>query len=117
MREIYSTIPAEVLTFIVGRKTDVILRKNITAVEQQDSFNEEPNIVYECDEVQFRYNGHLTKEEIESNFDYWWNYPTQQSKTLDERVKELESSKADKQDVDDIWNTLIAAYEEGVQSI
>ena len=34
MREIYSTIPAEVLTFIVGRKTDVILRKNITAVEQ-----------------------------------------------------------------------------------
>ena len=72
MKEIYSFIPEEVLTFIVGEKTDVILRKNIEQVTKTEEG--QPYQVYECDEVQFRYNGILTKEEVQSNFDKWWNY-------------------------------------------
>lgn len=46
---------------------DVYLRKNIA-----ESINEEDEqTVYEADEVYFRISG-VSKEEIEANFDYFW---------------------------------------------
>lgn len=72
MKEIYSSIPQEVSIFTVGEKTDVILRKNIEQIELTDENGS--YTAFQCDEVQFRYEGVLTKEEIQSNFDKWWNY-------------------------------------------
>ena len=69
MKETYCSIPEAVLTFPVGEKTDVILRKNIEKVTKQGNSEEESYDAYECDEVQFRYNGTLTIEDIENNFD------------------------------------------------
>ena len=37
--------------------------------------------------------------------------------TLDERVSALENSKADKSDVEQIYDAIAAAYQEGVQSV
>ena len=72
MKEIYSSIPQEVSIFTVGEKTDVILRKNIDQIELTDENGS--YTAFQCDEVQFRYEGVLTKEEVRSNFDKWWNY-------------------------------------------
>lgn len=72
MKEIYSSIPQEVSIFTVGEKTDVILRKNIDQIELTDENGS--YTAFQCDEVQFRYEGVLTKEEVQPNFDKWWNY-------------------------------------------
>ena len=72
MKDIYSSIPQEVSIFTVGEKTDVILRKNIDQIELTDENGS--YTAFQCDEVQFRYEGVLTKEEVQSNFDKWWNY-------------------------------------------
>jgi len=117
MKETYCSIPKAVLTFPVGGKTDVILRKNIEKVTKQGNSEEETYDAYECDEVQFRYDGALTIEEIESDFDSWWSYPTKASLSLEERIAALEDSKADKSAVEEIYDTIAAAYQEGVQSV
>ena len=117
MKETYCSIPKAVLTFPVGGKTDVILRKNIEKVTKQGNSGEESYDAYECDEVQFRYNGMLTIEDIENNFDYWWNYPAKISMTLDQRIAALENTKADKKDIEEVYDAIAAAYQEGVQSL
>lgn len=117
MKETYCSIPKAVLTFPVGEKTDVILRKNIEKVTKQGNSEKESYDAYECDEVQFRYDGTLTIEDIESNFDYWWDYPTKILMTLDQRVAALENSKADKKDIEEVYSAIAAAYQEGVQSL
>ena len=117
MKETYCSIPEAVLTFPVGAKTDIIMRKNIEKVTKQGNSDEESYDAYECDEVQFRYDGKLTQEEIEKDFDYWWEYPAKSAMTLDERVAALENSKADKSDVEEVYDAIMAAYQEGVQSV
>lgn len=93
------------------------MRKNIEKVTKQGNSEEETDDAYECDEVQFRYDGALTVEEVENDFDSWWSYPAKASMTLDERVSALENSKADKSDVEQIYDAIAAAYQEGVQSV
>ena len=115
MKEIYSSIPEEVSIFIVGEKTDVILRKNIeqvTKTEGDDSYQ-----VYECDEVQFRYDGILTKEEIESDFDKWWNYNPETANSVDAKIVALNEELNQKMNEVDLYSAVLRAYREGVNSI
>ena len=73
-RESYLSQPLAVEVYPVFSGTDVLLRKNIELVEKleiQDE-NESKYSMWECDEVQFRYQGEVTREEIESDFDYWF---------------------------------------------
>lgn len=72
-RESYLLQPPKVEVYAVESGTDIILRENIEEVEKTD-IQEEKEVsykVWECDEVQFRYPGIVTAEEIESDFDYW----------------------------------------------
>ena len=72
-RESYLLQPPKVEAYAVESGTDIILRQNIEEVEKTD-IQEEKEVsykVWECDEVQFRYPGSVTVEEIESDFDYW----------------------------------------------
>lgn len=96
MKEIYSFQPEAVEVFRVGDDTDLILRKNI---EKQQMTDDEGKAytVYACDERQVRYAGVLTAEEVQKNFDKWWDYapptpvPVSEKKKLEDRVKELEA--------------------------
>lgn len=99
MKEIYSFQPEAVEVFRVGDDTDLILRKNI---EKQQMTDDEGKAytVYACDERQVRYAGVLTAEEVQKNFDKWWDYapptpvPVPEKKKLEDRVKELEAQSA-----------------------
>lgn len=99
MSEIYPFLPAAVEVFRVGSKTDMILRKDI---EKQEQTNDEGKkyTVYACDERQQRVDGVLTTEEVQADFDKWWDYapptpvPVPEEKKLEERVKELEDQNA-----------------------
>ena len=54
--------------------TDVILRQSIELVEREEIQDGKKSKykAWECDEVQFHYNGEVTEEEIEADFDYWF---------------------------------------------
>lgn len=99
MKEIYSFQPEAVEVFRVGDDTDLILRKNI---EKQQMTDDEGKAytVYACDERQVRYAGVLTAEEVQKDFDKWWDYapptpvPVPEKKKLEDRVKELEAQSA-----------------------
>lgn len=96
MKEIYSFQPEAVEVFRVGDDTDLILRKSI---EKQQMTDDEGKAytVYACDERQVRYAGVLTAEEVQKDFDKWWDYapptpvPVPEEKKLEDRVKELEA--------------------------
>ena len=115
MKEIYSSIPEEVSTFIVGEKTDVILRKNIEQVTKTEGDNSYQ--VYECDEVQFRYDGILTEEEIKSDFDKWWNYNSKNDSSINAKIAALSEKLNQKVNEADLYSTVLRAYREGVNSI
>lgn len=73
-RESYLSQPSKVEVYAVDTGTDIILRKNIEEVEKTDiqEGKEIAQKVWECDEVQLRYPGNATAEEVESDFDYWF---------------------------------------------
>lgn len=73
-RESYLSQPSAVEVYPVFSGTDVIMRKNIELVDKEDIQDGKKNKykVWECKEVQFHYQGKVTQEEIESDFDYWY---------------------------------------------
>lgn len=73
-RESYLSQPSAVEIYPVFSGTDVIMRKNIELVDKEDIQDGKKNKykVWECEEVQFHYQGKVTQEEIESDFDYWY---------------------------------------------
>lgn len=73
-RESYLSQPSKVEVYAVDTGTDIILRKNIEEVEKTDiqEGKEIAQKAWECDEVQLRYPGNVTAEEVESDFDYWF---------------------------------------------
>lgn len=73
-RESYLSQPSAVEVYPVFSGTDVIMRKNIELVDKEDIQDGKKSKykVWECDEVQFHYNGEVTEKEIEADFDYWF---------------------------------------------
>lgn len=73
-RESYLSQPSAAEVYPVFSGTDVIMRKNIELVDKEDIQDGKKNKykVWECEEVQFHYQGKVTQEEIESDFDYWY---------------------------------------------
>ena len=73
-RESYLSQPSVVEIYPVFSGTDIILRKNIELAEKEDIQDGKKNKYkgWECDEIQFNYQGKVTQEEIESDFDYWF---------------------------------------------
>lgn len=73
-RESYLSQPSAVEVYPVFSGTDVIMRKNIELVDKEDIQDGKKNKykVWECEEVQFHYQGEVTQKEIESDFDYWY---------------------------------------------
>lgn len=70
-KECYSLQPPKIEVFPIHGGTDIILRKNIkkTTKEPMEEGGDS-TIVYECDEVQLRHKGTVTKTEVNNNFEY-----------------------------------------------
>ena len=70
-RESYLSQPSAVEVYPVFAGTDVIMRKNIELVDKEDIQDGKKNKykVWECEEVQFHYQGKVTQEEIEADLD------------------------------------------------
>jgi len=67
----YLKKPAAVEVYRLGDKTDVIIRQNITKVKKTNEDAGKSYTVYECDEVQYRYSGIVTKDTIEADMETW----------------------------------------------
>lgn len=82
-KEAYINEPQAVEIHRVGTSTDIILRQNITQVTktQTDGDTEITYTVWECDEVQYRYPGTLSKDTIEADFDTWWSWEPEDTST------------------------------------
>lgn len=106
-RESYLLQPPAIETHTVDSGMDIILRKNIELVEKEEDHDGESvtTTAWECDEVQCRYKGTVTEEEIKNRFDVWFSLANTKeiieetknnsSFTLEERVDALESGLAD----------------------
>ena len=84
--EQYVREPAAVQVFPLNGQTDVILRRGITEktvpiVEGED--RRDSQMVYECEEKQFRYDGKLTQEEVTQAFEQWWGYAPPDPESLE----------------------------------
>ena len=51
------------------------MRKNIELVEKEEAQDGKKSRykVWECEEIQCRCEGNITKDEIEKNFEHWWD--------------------------------------------
>lgn len=112
-KEFYSLQPLAVEVHPVNTGTDIILRRDIeectltnTVTDEDGNSTEQESPAFSCDEVQYRYHGDVTADEVAAKFDYWWDIAsgkTQQEAddneaerndepTLTERVSTLEDA-------------------------
>lgn len=97
MKQQYVIRPETVEVHSLGDKTDIILRKDIVEVERTEE-GAEDSVTYaafECEEKQLRYAGTVTKEEVTTDFDSWWNYekPVAEPKaTVEERLTSIQAA-------------------------
>lgn len=71
-KESYLLQPPLIEVYEIGGGTDIILRKNVEQSSMPEMEGQEATTCYSCDQVQLRFGGKISIEEIESNFDYWW---------------------------------------------
>ena len=112
-KEFYSLQPLAVEVHPVSTGTDIILRRDIkectltnTVTDDDGNSVEQESTVFSCEEMQYRYRGEVTADEVTAKFDYWWDIAsgkTQQEAedddakrndepTLSERVEALEGA-------------------------
>lgn len=73
-KESYLEQPQAIELHEVDTGTDIILRRNIEQTEKEDIHDGETQkyTVWECEEVQYRYKGKVTADEVAQKLDYWW---------------------------------------------
>jgi hypothetical protein len=87
MKESYLLKPPEVEVFRVHNGTDIILRRNI-----EEKKNEEETC-WECEEKQIRCKGTVEKEDVENNFEHWWNLDKKETEpTVADRLDAIEEA-------------------------
>lgn len=88
--EQYVKRPAEVEVFDLGDATDMILRRDIQQTQQplEDGGTQ---TIWTCEERQHRVPGSYTTEDVQADFDAWWNYvpPTPEPDDLESRILAL----------------------------
>ena len=98
--EQYVKQPAKVEVFDLGDATDMILRRDIQQTQQrlEDGGTQ---TFWTCEERQHRVPGSYTAEDVQADFDAWWDYKP----TEPELESEIESR---------IYSALAKAIHEGV---
>lgn len=86
--EHYTLKPCAVQVFPVDGGTDIILRRNITETSTEDG-----TPAWMCEERQFRHRDSVSADEIESDFETWWNYNgSAAGQTAEARIADLEEA-------------------------
>lgn len=64
----------------VSTGTDIILCRDIkectltnTVTDDDGNSVEQESTAFSCEEVQYRYRGEVTADEVSAKFDYWWD--------------------------------------------
>lgn len=84
MKECYAVKPAETEVYTHGGGSDIILRKNI-----QEVTDEEAGTKWECDERQFRYGTPVSFATVKSNFSRFWALAGGESPLEDVKAKKI----------------------------
>ena len=84
MKECYVVKPADTEVYIHGGGSDIILRKNIQEVP-----DEEAGTRWECDERQFRYDTPVSFATVKSNFSRFWALAGGESPLEDVKAKKI----------------------------
>ena len=58
----------------------------------------------------------ISQEDIEGNLEVYLRAAKENEVTPESRLEDVEKNKADKQEVAAVWDSMAAAYQEGVQS-
>ena len=58
----------------------------------------------------------ISQEDIEGNLEVYLRAAKEAEVTQESRLEDVEQNKADKQEVAAVWDSMAAAYQEGVQS-
>lgn len=115
-KEFYEKQPAAVEVYPVSTGTDIILRRDIaectvtnTVTDEEGHTSEVETIGFGCEEVQHRYRGTVTAEEVEAKFDYLWDIAS--GKTEDE-ADDNEAKRNDEPTLTERVDTLENAFME-----
>lgn len=84
MKECYAVKPAETEVYTHGGGSDIILRKNIQEVPDEESGTK-----WECDERQFRYGTPVSFATVKSNFSRFWALAGGESPLEDVKAKKI----------------------------
>lgn len=84
MKECYVVKPADTEVYIHGGGSDIILRKSI-----QEVTDEESGTRWECDERQFRYDTPVSFATVKSNFSRFWALAGGESPLEDVKAKKI----------------------------
>ena len=94
-RESYLENPLDIETYPVDGGTDIIIRENIEEVQKEEIQDEKSHRynVWACDEIQLRYKGDITEEEVREKLDYIVGLAegTEKEPTPKERLTALET--------------------------
>ncbi len=88
MRVRYSSEPSEVEVHEHSQGTDIIIRRDIRAEEDEDGK------MWTCEEAQGRVKSHQTVEGIRANEEGWWEYLQgggEKRPTIKERLEAVEA--------------------------
>ena len=79
-KEFYSLQPLAVEVHPVSTGTDIILRRDIkectltnTVTDDDGNSVEQESTAFSCEEMQYRYRGEVTADDVAAKFDYWWD--------------------------------------------
>ena len=94
-RESYLEKPLDIEVYPVDGGTDIIIRKNIEEVQKEEIQDEKTYRynVWACDEIQLRYKGDITAEDVREKLDYIIGLAegTEKEPTPKERLTALET--------------------------
>lgn len=94
-RESYLEKPLDIEVYQVDGGTDIIIRENIEEVQKEENQDEKTYRynVWACDEIQLRYKGDITAEEVREKLDYIIGLAegTEKEPTPKERLTALET--------------------------
>ena len=94
-RESYLEKPLDIEVYPVDGDTDIIIRENIEKVQKEEIQDEKTYRynVWACDEIQLRYKGDITAEEVREKLDYIIGLAegTEKEPTPKERLTALET--------------------------